>query len=64
MLKSKRSVHSIETIFVVVSSSTTIKTKTPAGVLTFAELQLVENGSLSGGIETHHQDTHLLLAEL
>ena len=25
------------------------------------ELQLVENGGLSGGIETNHQNTHLLL---
>jgi hypothetical protein len=28
----------------------------------FTELQLVKNGGLSGGIETNHQDSHLLLA--
>jgi len=27
----------------------------------FAELQLVENGGLSGGVKTNHQNTHLLL---
>jgi hypothetical protein len=32
--------------------------------LTFTKLQFVENGGLSGGIETNHQDTHLFLAEL
>jgi len=31
---------------------------------TFPKLQFVENGSLSGGVKTDHQDTHLLLAEL
>mmetsp|Transcript_16073 Transcript_16073/g.26848 ORF Transcript_16073/g.26848 Transcript_16073/m.26848 type:complete len:253 (+) Transcript_16073:59-817(+) len=29
----------------------------------FTKLQFVENGSLSGGIKTNHQDTHLLLSE-
>jgi hypothetical protein len=28
----------------------------------FTELQLVQNGGLSGGIETNHEDSHLLLA--
>jgi len=28
-----------------------------------AELELVENGGLTGGIETDHEDAHLLLAE-
>lgn len=28
-----------------------------------AELELVEDGRLSGGIESDHEDTHLLLAE-
>jgi hypothetical protein len=28
-----------------------------------AELQLVEDGGLSGGVESHHQDPHLLLGE-
>jgi hypothetical protein len=28
----------------------------------FTKLQLVKNGGLSGGIETNHQDSHLLLA--
>lgn len=28
----------------------------------FAELQLVEDGGLSGGVQTNHQDSHLLLA--
>lgn len=28
----------------------------------FTELQLVENGGLSGGIQTNHQDSHLLLS--
>jgi hypothetical protein len=32
--------------------------------LTFAKLQLVENGSFTSGIETDHQDPHLLLAKL
>ncbi len=27
----------------------------------FAQLQLVENGGLSGGVQTNHQDSHLLL---
>jgi hypothetical protein len=31
---------------------------------TFTKLQLVEDGSLSSGIEANHQDTHLFLAEL
>jgi len=29
----------------------------------FAKLQLVQDGGLTSGIETHHQDTHLLLAK-
>ena len=33
-------------------------------LLTFTELKLVENGSLTGGVETDHQNTHLFLAEL
>jgi hypothetical protein len=33
-------------------------------LLTFTKLQFVEDGGLSGGIETDHQDTHLFLAEL
>jgi hypothetical protein len=28
-----------------------------------AELELVEDGGLSGGVEPHHQDPHLLLRE-
>jgi hypothetical protein len=28
----------------------------------FTELQLVQNGRLSGSIEANHQNTHLLLA--
>ena len=28
----------------------------------FTELQLVENGGLSGGIETDHKNSHLLLS--
>jgi hypothetical protein len=28
----------------------------------FTELELVKNGGLSGGIETNHEDSHLLLA--
>jgi hypothetical protein len=32
--------------------------------LTFAKLQLVENGSFTSGIETDHQDPHLFLAKL
>ena len=28
----------------------------------FTELQLVQNGGLSGGVETNHEDSHLLLA--
>lgn len=32
--------------------------------LTFTELELVENGSLTGGVETDHKNTHLFLAEL
>lgn len=28
----------------------------------FTELELVENSGLSGGIETNHEDSHLLLA--
>jgi hypothetical protein len=28
----------------------------------FTKLQLVKNGGLSGGIETNHQNSHLLLA--
>lgn len=29
----------------------------------FTELELVENGSLTSGIETNHEDAHLLLAK-
>ena len=32
--------------------------------LTFTKLELVENGSLTGGVETDHKNTHLLLSEL
>jgi hypothetical protein len=28
-----------------------------------AELELVEDGGLSGGVEAHHEDPHLLLGE-
>ena len=28
-----------------------------------AQLELVEDGGLAGGVEPHHQDPHLLLAE-
>ena len=28
-----------------------------------AELELVEDGGLSGGVEPHHEDPHLLLSE-
>jgi hypothetical protein len=28
-----------------------------------AELELVENGGLSGRVETHHEDPHLLLGK-
>lgn len=30
----------------------------------FAELELVENGGLSGSIQTHHENSHLLLGEI
>lgn len=29
----------------------------------FSELELVQDGGLTGGIETHHQNSHLLLGE-
>ena len=32
--------------------------------LTFAKLELVQNGRFTGSIETHHKDAHLPLAEL
>lgn len=32
--------------------------------LTFSQLELVQNGGLSGSIQTDHEDAHLLLAEL
>lgn len=32
--------------------------------LTFTELELVENRSFTGSIETDHKDAHFLLAEL
>lgn len=32
--------------------------------LTFTKLKLVQNGSLSGGIETNHKYPHLLFTEL
>ena len=28
-----------------------------------SELELVQDGRFTGGVETHHQDSHLLLAE-
>jgi hypothetical protein len=31
---------------------------------TFSKLEFVENGSFTSGIKTHHQDSHLFLAEL
>lgn len=31
---------------------------------TFTKLQFVENGRLSGGVETNHQDAHFFLSEL
>ena len=31
---------------------------------TFSKLQLVQDGSFTGSIETDHKDSHLLLAEL
>ena len=32
--------------------------------LTFTELELVKNGSLTGSVETYHKNTHFFLAEL
>lgn len=29
----------------------------------FSELELVQDGGLTGGIETHHQNSHLFLGE-
>jgi hypothetical protein len=36
----------------------------PPKIHTFAELELVKDGSLTGGIEADHKNTHFLLAEL
>jgi hypothetical protein len=34
------------------------------GFLTFSKLELVKDGRFTGGIESDHEDAHLLLAEL
>jgi hypothetical protein len=47
---------------VLVLNSLDVETDGGDGSDNFTELELVENSSLSGSIETNHQDSHLLLA--